>query len=370
MSPTPSHLWTEQVYEEACEWFVQFRAGTDGGAARAAFHTWLQQSPAHMGAYLEAASVWNRTASAQIPEKYTRERLIMDAALDSDNVIPLADAAGRVASVRSLGPKKRRWGIAGLAAGIAVLGFGLALYSYLSSQGLYTTGVGEQRSIALADGSVIDLNARSRVQVRYTAMRRDVRLLEGQALFKVAHDHARPFIVQAGDTRVRAVGTQFDVNRLRADLVVTVLEGRVTVGAGNLDVPPPNAAVTLQRPPASSGGASPEAQESVSVGAGEQVRVNANGKMQPPSHANLAVATAWTQRKLVFESTPLMEVVEQFNRYNARPLELDDPDLGDLQIDGVFSSTDPQPLVRFLRSRGIQIVETGRAIRVTSGQPR
>ena len=77
----------------------------------------------------------------------------------------------------------------------------------------YSTGIGEQRSLALEDGSSIKLNAMSRIRVRFTATRRDIELIEGQAFFRVAKDKTRPFIVESKGTQVRAVGTEFDVYR-------------------------------------------------------------------------------------------------------------------------------------------------------------
>ena len=89
--------------------------------------------------------------------------------------------------------------------------------------------MGEQRSIQFEDGSTVDLNSRSKIRVKYSKQERDVELIEGQALFHVAHDTSRPFIVAVGATRVRAVGTQFDVYKKSNGTVVTVVEGRVAV---------------------------------------------------------------------------------------------------------------------------------------------
>jgi len=97
------------------------------------------------------------------------------------------------------------------------------------SSGPLCDDVGEQRSIALADGSIIDLNARSRIRVRLSKDERDVELLQGQALFHVAKDNSRPFVVRSDTTVVRAVGTEFDVYRKKNGTVITVLEGRVVV---------------------------------------------------------------------------------------------------------------------------------------------
>jgi transmembrane sensor len=97
----------------------------------------------------------------------------------------------------------------------------------------YSTGIGEQRTIQLMDGSTVELNARSKVEVRLTERRRDVALIEGQALFHVAKDKLRPFVVRAGEAEVRAVGTEFDVYKKQAETVVTVVEGRVETYPGS-----------------------------------------------------------------------------------------------------------------------------------------
>ena len=88
--------------------------------------------------------------------------------------------------------------------------------------------------------------------------------------------------------------------------------------------------------------------------------------MQKANHPNIAIATSWTQRQLEFESASLSEVAEEFNRYNERQLVIEDPTLYDFHISGVFSSSDPGSLVRFLRERpGVQVTETASEIRVS-----
>jgi transmembrane sensor len=100
------------------------------------------------------------------------------------------------------------------------------------------------------------------------------------------------------------------------------------------------------------------------LSAGEQVTVTRK-TVQREAHPNIASATAWRQRQLVFESASLAEVAEEFNRYNERQFVLDDDELVDFHISGVFSSTDPSSLIRFLRERpDLQVIETGSEIRV------
>ncbi len=228
-----------------------------------------------------------------------------------------------------------------LAASVFLIAVGIGFYF---QRGMYATDIGEQRSVTLQDGSVIDLNARSRIRVRYGSDTRHIDLMEGQALFHVARDRARPFIVASGDTQVRAVGTAFDVNRKAAGVVVTVVEGRVTVLA-------------------------PSVQHSGTgalLAAGEQLSVSGTSARKA-ERPDIAAATAWTQHRLVFNAAPLSEVVEEFNRYNARQLVIDAPELETFGVVGVFSSTDPAALLRFLSAQpGIRVEEGSDRIRITS----
>jgi ferric-dicitrate binding protein FerR (iron transport regulator) len=105
-------------------------------------------------------------------------------------------------------------------------------------------------------------------------------------------------------------------------------------------------------------------QGEILLAAGEQVTV-APKSVSPPHEADLSLATAWTQRKIAFKATPLSEVVEEFNRYNTRQLVIVDPDLKATKISGVFSSTDPDSLLHFLRELpNISVEEAGGEIRI------
>jgi len=212
----------------------------------------------------------------------------------------------------------------------------------------YSTGIGEQRTIALLDGSTVELNARSSLRVHLSAGQRDVTLLEGQALFRVAKDARRPFVVRAGDAQVRAVGTEFDVYRKQSETVVTVVEGRVETYGDS--------------------GRTGEA--AIVLTAGERLTVLPH-TVTKPTRTDPSVATAWLQKRLIFEETPLSEVAEEFNRYNRRPLSIEDLELKMLKISGVYSSTDPASLINFLRSQSsIQVVETDKNVRIVRREAR
>ena len=328
-----------QIYEEACAWFVACRAGDLDGSGRRDFDSWLRKSPEHVSSYLEIAAIWNAGPLLDPDGKWSADLLIKHAsAAGDDNVVALTGGgfarAGTVSAGESSttefvpastvvhpqpGTIRRTWVIgrrwSSIAASIALLMILAGVLALLQlSAPVYTTALGEQRSIQFEDGSTVELNSRSRIRVKYSKQERAVELIEGQALFHVAHDTSRPFIVAVGATRVRAVGTQFDVYRKSSGTVVTVVEGRVAVysapqsplaghaskvaqvpstyalpeSPGSAADPSPFAAPRARRslPTSATGSASPPSEESVRqdlltsgaslmVAAGEQVTVTA-----------------------------------------------------------------------------------------------
>lgn len=359
-----------QIYEEACEWFVEFRGGGTDAAQRRDLDAWLRKSPEHLRAYLEIAAIWNDGPSLDPAGQWDAGTLLAQAAQEPDNVVVIeprsAAARGDSVPLRTASFNVPRRCLA-LAASVLVVCAAAWLYA---QRNIYTTDIGEQRSIRLTDGSTIDLNSRSKVEVRYSEGERAIELVEGQALFQVARDARRPFIVTSGDTRVRAVGTQFDVNRRRSGTIVTVLEGRVAVVSEHAAMPATAPGEAVAR-----AGSAPDTRRkpdgrAVYLGAGEQLSFTTSLAPQPVL-VNVATATAWKQRQLIFESATLAEVAEEFNRYNERQLIVQGADLYDFHISGVFSSIEPEGLLDFLRTRpGVQITETDSGYRVAKKSAR
>lgn len=374
MESRPRSKLNTQIYEEACEWFVTSAAGEMDDLRRREFDRWLRKSPENLSAYMEIAAIGGEGATLDPHNRWDEAKLLAEAAQDRDNIVEMPNTSVADASVTSESSppirvgKKNRWRFAAIAAGIAIV-VALPIIAPFLRAPTYATAVGEQRSIVLADGSTVELNSRSKLEVRYSRQARAVELLAGQALFHVAKDRARPFVVTSGSTRIQAVGTQFDVYKKGDGTIVTVVEGRVAVqqtedrsGASNPSgsiVPRPNdaagASVTLGRG---------HTEPAILLGAGEQLAVTPAAAERIPN-PNIAGATAWKQRQLVFESASLTEVAEEFNRYNERQLVIDESVPDDFHISGVFSSTDPASLIRFLRARpGLTVIETPSAIRV------
>ena len=378
-----------QIYEEASEWFIECRAGDLDDASRQDFDCWLRKSPEHLGAYLELAAIWNEGPSLMIGSELDRDTLINQAALDRDNVVALSRNVAELRTVLSAADgaaaspvpvqnlthqsrwRLRRQRFAAIAASIVLTVFSAATILWLQAirSPTYATAIGEQRSLKLADGSIVELNSRSKIVVRYSKQGRNVELVEGQALFHVVKDATRPFIVTVGATLVRAVGTEFDVYEKHGSTIVTVVEGRVAILTDHpLTLPTPgvpSAAVdtphrsNLQFPTVAPGKIG-----NILVASGEQLTVSPQ-EIQKDEHPNIANATAWTQRQLVFESASLSDVADEFNRYNDKQLIVEDPRLDTFHVSGVFSSTDPASLIRFLRARPeLRVVETDSQIRI------
>jgi len=183
--------------------------------------------------------------------------------------------------------------------------------------------------VPLADGSVVNLNTDSRIRVQYTAVRRSIHLDRGEALFDVAKDAARPFVVSAGDMQVRAVGTSFSVLRLADTPVqITVREGVVEVDrdhSGAREVAPVRLTANMRaEAPLGSGLASPAPIRAVAVAPVEIER-----------------AVAWREGRIAFEGETLAEAVKDFQRYSDTRIVIDDPSIAKEEVTGLFQANDP-----------------------------
>jgi transmembrane sensor len=344
----------KQIIEEAAEWFVEFNTGEPEPLRKQAFDEWLRKSPEHVRCYLELLPLWEDAALRPTSDTTSVDELIA-LGRRPDTVIAwhgTQDATTRghlkVRSAlhgkryrRRLNAVSRRFVLA--SSMVMVFVIGTILWSQSIRGQTFTTAVGEQRTVQLTDGSSIELNTDSRVRVRFGDHQRDVELTYGQALFHVAKDPTRPFVVASDRSRIRAVGTEFDVYLRNSSTTVTVLEGRVAVLS---DERRDDSGARLATP----------------VSAGEQITIDApivGAELSSPKRTDVTNATAWIQHRLRFESTPLPQVAAEFNRYNTRHLIVNDQRLRDFHVSGSFASTDPASLVRFLEAqRGLVVRET------------
>lgn len=386
MSQLESSSMNAQIYEEASDWIIQHREGELDESGKHAFDAWLRRSPEHVRAYLEMSSIWEDVSSLDPTLNASTDELIARART-ADNIVPLGVDPSHALRLSKAPPAivpidGRSRGFSGrqlLAASIVIACLGAGVLAWLNRGPDYSTGIGEQRSITLADGSTIDLNARSRIRVRFSEHERDIDLLEGQALFHVAKDKERSFVVRSDGAAVRAVGTEFDVYQKKSGTTVTVVEGRVSVfdtagivelahkgspGTSGLGHPLGDNSEAVPGPAAGTAQLTTD-RHAVFLSAGQQLTVTPMVISQP-APANVAAVTAWTQHRLVFDSATLSDVAEEFNRYNTRQLIIEDSRLSNIHISGVFSSVDPALFLRFLRAQPeISVEEKDKEIRVS-----
>jgi transmembrane sensor len=240
-------------------------------------------------------------------------------------------------------------------AGMAALCAALAWTIYLLRDDTLATGPSEQRIVDLTDGSQVTLNANSRVVVQYSDRVRKITLATGEALFDVAKDRSRPFVVVAGHRKVIAMGTAFEVRREEpagSIFAVTLVEGHVAIEPISSPDALPNASgngVTLLNP-------------------GERLRF-AGASNQSLDSPSIEGVTAWRRGQLIFDDTSLGEAAAEFNRYGTRQLAVDGTAAQSLRVGGVFKISDPYSFAQSMAGTyHLQIIVRGKTITLTDAR--
>ncbi|AEO76019.1 TPA: FecR family protein [Pseudomonas aeruginosa] len=247
--------------------------------------------------------------------------------------VPLDDALERhrdaLKDLFPLPPSRPKSRKASKAAGVALLlALAIGALAWLDpayKRERFATAIGERRDVTLADGSQLLLDSGSQIEVSWHPLSRRVALRAGQVLFEVSPARYRPFVVSAGSTDIRVLGTRFNVRRLDDDVRVTLERGRVEVGTS----------ATAQAP--------------VVLLPGQQVDA-IGGQLMPLAKVDAATAMAWKDDRLVFERTPLGEAVALLRHYRKAPILLDDPSLASLRLTGVFAAHNADRLLDLLPS--------------------
>lgn len=363
---TPTTRAAERaIAEEAAEWFIEWREAAPSKADKLRFADWLSESPVHVEKYLAIAKAYGVLGDVDPPSFVDAEQFI------DDTIVALhGDLDTDPAPAPDLSPR-RRWVGWSMAASVVLAIAAAALFIPRAEPEVYATALGEQRSVILADGSMVSLNTQSRLEVAYAESERLVRLTQGEALFEVEEDLERPFLVETASALIRVTGTQFNVYQSNGETAVTVIEGTVEVA--------PKAQPVAQRAVGPSSETSPKSAgigrggEVATLAVGDQVVVKSGSEEIAATRVdNLEPVTAWTERRLMFDATPLGEIVAEFNRYNRQRLVIDDASLNALELSGVFNSHDPETLTLYLeRIADIEVVASDEAIwiRATTSTP-
>ncbi len=302
----------KDIEREATDWVVRLGSDQRTGADDVAFKDWLEIAPEHANAYAEQQALWSGIAELSNND-------------DAKTFLARPEPSHPILTRRRI---LMGGSVAAAAAGIAIVA------PQFFGPSRYATAKGEQRTIDLADGSVIALNTDSALTVDLTKSERRITLERGQAFFKVAKDRSRPFRVFAGTYEVRALGTAFDVHRVGDAAKVTLEEGSVAIfdGMNPQALTTPN--FLAVRPTLI---LKPDQQVVMAKKAPIVV-----AKIDPRSIA------PWRYGELVLDETPLGDIVEDLNRYGGPQIVLADPKLAELRVSGVFHTGRPDLLVEAL----------------------
>jgi transmembrane sensor len=290
----------------ALQWVVRQSGRNLDAAEQQAFDAWLAQDIRHQGAWLRARAINHALGRATVQEtlRPQRDRLAVEWAGAS-----WKQAASRRAFLT----------YGGMAAGVAAIALASVMPS-LSRKTVLTTAKGEFRKVPLADKSIADINSASHVEVRMTKQNRQVTLKTGEVWLEVAKDKTKPFIVEAGEVRVRAVGTAFGVRRYGNGAEVLVTEGTVEVWTSE-----------------------GTAQKRL-LSAGEQAFVTDRASTIPVARQPREVERklSWREGKLVFNNQTLGEAVADFNRYSQKKIVIVDPHLKSRKLVGQYQIDAPE----------------------------
>lgn len=315
-----------EVEEEAAAWVWRLDDDNVPVQTRSEFEQWLRRDPRHRRAFDELGGVWH--ALDDLAEAKRNEKIATFVAEERR----LYDAA----------QPKRRWlrnaTPWAVAASLVVIAGTMFWFQRGNEEQTLATAVGQQRSATLADGSVVQINTNTIIETRFDRDQRVVFLRKGEALFKVAHNPDRPFLVHAGNLVVRAVGTEFNV-RLRdsRDVEVIVAEGRVALE-------PPKVAGTETAVDASKL-ASLTRRELV---AGQRFETTAPKPVIEIDPATLSNVLAWREGAIVFDGEPLGQAIAELNRYTDSRLVVSDNRLNDLRVGGRFRAGDVDGFIEAL----------------------
>lgn len=305
------------IEDEASLWLVRLDNGNLSKQSRKELKAWLSADERHQIALKAMVDIWN----------------------DMDEVLMMINdenSSKNISLWPMLTPIFKPFLLAASISFIAIF-IWLAMPMNVEKNS-YATLIGQQIDVTFSDGSIIHLNTNSRIKTEFSDEKRIIKLIKGEALFEVAHDPNRPFIVYAGDRLVQAIGTKFVVHLESENVQVTVTHGKVKMSKVALnttlsDIKEMNSA-TIQT-------------DDIFIAKGEKVIADSN---QTPTLThikpeNIKRELSWLDGKLVFVNERLFDVIKEINRYDDIEIVLKEPSLHDMRISGRFDLGDSEALI-------------------------
>jgi len=315
----PLHM-ENTIDDQASIWLVRLDNGNLSEQSRKELKVWLSVDKRHQVALKAMADVWDGIDEVllNLDDKNLSEKTLLWPVLE-----PMLKPLALAASVSFLA---------------VFLWFAMPNDVQKNS---YATLIGQQMDATFDDGSIIHLNTNTRIETEFSDKKRIIKLIKGEALFEVAHDPNRPFIVYAGDRLVQAIGTKFVVHLKSENIQVTVTDGKVKMSKVALDTKLDDIKAlnntTMQK-------------DDVYIAKGEKVIVGSNKppKLTHMKPENIKRKLAWLDKKLIFENEELFDVIEEINRYDDIKIVLKEPSLHSIRISGRFDLGDSEALIEAL----------------------
>ncbi len=307
----------DEIARQASEFVVHLHSGSMSAKDERCLYDWLDTDETHRDEYQRMLDLWTDSGDLNL------------------------DAAGLVGAVSSR--ISRRWIIA---AGVAIVAVGAGLFGWMVRDNpqvedvRFTTAVGEQRTISLADGSTVILNTDSEVSIRFSDDLRALNLVSGEAFFDVAKDVLRPFSVNVGDRYITAIGTEFNIYRKTGETTVAVIEGTVAVHAANQPVAADNASL---------------------VNSGQIGTFSSNiPGITVTAVPNIEDFHSWRIGVVRFDDVSLQRLIDEYNRYNTRKIRIADNHLGDQRIGGVYQLAKVESMLTGLElNYPLRVIQSG-----------
>ena len=299
---------------EAAAWLTRLQGESRTAATEAAFKAWVTD-PAHARAFARVTDIWNVVPGAALHDRGKVE-------ISRRRRLPALVAAALLV--------------------VALIGGGTA---WVVRDPVYATAIGQQQTVSLSDGTRVALNTDTKIVVDYSSGLRRVRLERGEAMFEVAKNPKRPFVVAAAAEEIRALGTTFVVRREAEKVAVTLIEGRVEVRQRTAHAPAPVKLAVL------------------APGERLTTRPKEGAAVDRP---NVETATAWRRGEVMFDDASLAEAAAELNRYGGKSVTVADPRLSELRVSGVFKTADPAEFARTMAAlHGLRMREADDAIVLT-----
>ena len=308
-------MLSQDIAAEAAVWVARLHGPDRSPRMERDCVEWQSRSPAHRIAFERCTEVWQQVPGVGLQDAFASRPTPSPTRISAPH-------------------PRRRWLIATPLAA-AALAAGLALHTFGSGHS-FSTAIGEQRLVVLDDGTRVTLNTATRLETRLTNTLRTVSITTGEALFEVAKDAHRPFVVEVAGSQVVALGTTFSIrytpDPVHPDASVTLIEGQVRVH------------------PAKDGNRTGRSEGEFLLHPGERARLPATDGLardphpaQPPQvdHPRIDQLVAWQRGEALFDNTPLTQAIAEMNRYSRMPIAIGaDSATGNLRVSGLFRTGD------------------------------